>query len=166
MTLAQKTSQSAHGVDLYEADHYAWLVHNAALIRAGRASDVDLGHIAQELEDMGRSEKRALGGHLTVLLLHLLKWQFQPLHRSSSWRGAIYNAREDIRALLKESPSLRVCVPELVADRFGIARYNTANETGLPETSFPSDCPYTVQQLMDPDFWPGVPQERQSGLKC
>ncbi len=90
-----------------------------------------------------------------MLLVHLLKWQFQPLHRSSSWRGSIYNARDAIHELLKESPSLRNRVPELVADRYKLARQNAINETGMPDSSVPQACSYTVEQVLDEGFWPG-----------
>lgn len=166
MAITHKPPPPSRDPGLYEADHYAWLVRNASLIRAGRLTEADLEHVAKELEDLGRNEKRTLGNHLAVLLLHLLKWQFEPQHRSSTWRGSIYNARDAIRESLRESPSLRNRVPELVADRFGIVRYNAVNETGLPESDVPTDCPYSVEQLMDPDFLPGVPHDRQSGLKC
>lgn len=154
MALAQKTSQPVSEIDLYEADYYAWLVHNAGLIRAGRVSEADLENIAEELEDMGRSEKRALGSHFVVLLQHLLKWQLQPKRRSKSWRLTIDNARDTIAELLGESPSLRRRVPEFIAGKFPLARRNAITETGLPESGVPETCPYTPEQVLDPTCWP------------
>jgi hypothetical protein len=103
---------------------------------------------------MGRSERRALASHLCVLLHHLLKWQYQPSQRSGSWRGSVYNARRSAIKLLSESPSLRARLPELVSDEYPHARFNAANETGLPEADFPWECPYDVEALTDEGFWP------------
>ena len=155
MALAFKhTPSPAPDFDLHETDFYAWLTHNAALIRAGRVGEVDLANVAEELEDMGRSDKRALGSHIGVLLLHLLKWQFQPAQRSNSWRGSINNARRAIAKLLKESPSLRGLIPVLVEDEYPDARDDAAMETGLPESTLPVACPYSIEAMLDKDFWP------------
>ena len=112
MALATKAEQPPPDTDLYEIDYYTWLVQNAALIRDGRVSEADLENIAEELEDMARGEKRALGSQFVVLIQHLLKWQLQPRRRSKSWRLSIDNARDSIEELLGESPSLRRRVPE------------------------------------------------------
>jgi hypothetical protein len=154
MALAHKTPPPEPVADLYETDYSRWLFENARLLREGRFSEVDIANVVEELEDMGRSEKRALRSHIAVLLVHLLKWQVQPANRSSSWRGSIYNARDAIHELLSESPSLRNRLPELIADRFPIARRNAINETELPESSFPLDCPFDIGQLLKTDYWP------------
>src|SRR5712692_8509170 len=91
---------------LYEEDFVVWSMHNAELLRAGRLQEADIEHIAEELEDMGKSQRRALESRLTVLLLHLLKWQFQPERRSSSWRATIVAQRIAIIKILREAPSL------------------------------------------------------------
>ncbi len=154
MALAQQTPHRPAIRDLYETDFHRWLIENANMLRTGRLSEADLANIAEELDDMGRSERRALASHLGILLLHLLKWQFQPSHRSSSWRGSIYNARRSIHKLLSESPSLRNRIPELIDDEYRHAQFLAANETGLPESLFPNKCPYTVGQTLDQNAWP------------
>jgi hypothetical protein len=154
MALARKTHPSDPLADLYETDYSRWLFENARLLREGRWSEIDAANIAEELEDMGRSEKRAVASHMAVLLLHLLKWHFQPPHRSSGWRGSIHNARRAIEKLLRESPSLRKQVPDLLVEEYPDARYNAIIETGMPESSFPADCPYTVEQILDDSYWP------------
>ena len=154
MALARKTPPLEPAADLYETDYSRWLFENARLLREGRFSEADIANVVEELEDMGRSEKRALGSHISVLLLHLLKWQDQAANRSSSWRGSIYNARDAIQELLSESPNLRNRLPEPIADRFPITRRNAINETDLPESSFPVDCPFDIGQLLDTNFWP------------
>ncbi len=140
---------------LYERDYVRWLLENAALLRAGQLDALDAENIAEELEDMARSDVRAIGSHLAVVMLHLLKWQFQPEQLSSSWRGSIYNGRTSVRDLLNDSPSLRRRLPEFVAEIYPDAIFNAANETGLPEATFPSACPYSIDALLDLDHWPG-----------
>ncbi|MBK5965650.1 hypothetical protein CCR95_16545 [Thiocystis minor] len=154
MALAFKTVVTPAVVAFYESDYYLWLIENANLLRTGRVSEADLDRIAEELEDMGRSERRALASHISVLVSHLLKWQFQSSHCSSSWRGSIQNARSSIQDLLEESPSLRNQLAPLVVSKYPNARFNAANETNLPESTFPDDCPYRLEDLLNFDFWP------------
>ena len=92
---------------LYEQDFYAWANEQAALLRSGRVSDADLEHIAEEIESMGRSEKRELISRLKLLLAHLLKWQFQPTLRGNSWRLTIEEQRRDVAEHLADNPSLK-----------------------------------------------------------
>ena len=92
---------------LHDSDFYAWSLEQAALLRAGRAAEADLGAIAEEIESMGKTEKRELVSRLTVLLLHLLKWERQPAGRGNSWRLSIANARDEIADLLGDNPSLK-----------------------------------------------------------
>jgi hypothetical protein len=139
---------------LYERDYYEWLMATAEGLRGGRLAEVDLEQVAEELEDMGRSERRALASHLAVLMHHLLKWQHQPQARSSSWSGSIRNARDNIHHLLRDSPSLVRFLDAMVRDRYPTARLNAAEETGLPPERLPDTCPYTRDELLDRDFWP------------
>jgi hypothetical protein len=138
----------------YDEDLYAWGLENASLLRAGRLAEIDAQHIAEELEDMGKSERRALISYLHTLLLHLLKWQFQPTHCGVSWRLSIRNSRHRIGLIVKDSPSLRSQIQGLITDEYPVARLDAIDETGLPETSFPPDCPYTVERVIDKAFWP------------
>jgi hypothetical protein len=156
MGLAHKIPPLAPVADLYETDYSRWLFESARLLREGRFAEADIANIVEELEDMGRSEYRAVASHLGVLLAHLLKWEHQPQQRSNSWRGSIFNARRAIAKRLTESPSLRGRLAEALADEYEDARYNAANETGLPDSAFPLACPYNVEQALDPGFWPGV----------
>ncbi len=150
MTVAARKAL-AHG---YDEDFVAWSSEQAALLRAGRWAELDIDHIAEEIESLGRSDRRALASHVQVVLLHLLKWQFQPSLRGSSWRQSIRNGRIRIAKLVKESPSLRRELPGFVTDEYQAARADAADETGLPLTAFPQDCPYTVEQILDPEFVP------------
>lgn len=91
----------------YDGDFYAWALQTAQHLRSGELDQVDLAQVAEEIEDMGKSDRRALESHLKILMLHLLKWRHQPSHRGVSWRLSIANARDEIAAILRDSPSLR-----------------------------------------------------------
>lgn len=139
----------------YDDDLVGWAAANAALLRAGCLAHVDAMHLAEELEDLGKSERRSLTSHLSNLMLHLLKWQFQPGLRGPSWRLSVNNARAAAAEILDDSPSLRPALPALIEKAYPLARRNALAETGLPEATFPSACPYAIDQLFDDGFWPG-----------
>ncbi len=138
----------------HDRDFYAWANDSAAHLRAGRWAEVDVDQIAEELEDMGKQQKHALAGHLKILLLHLLKWRYQPALRGVSWRLSIDNARDEIAELLEDSPSLATKLPELAARRYPAARSRANLETGLPPETFPAECPFSPGQLLDQDYLP------------
>src|SRR5262244_647649 len=141
----------------YDEDFYTWTQEQAALLREGAVHELDLTNLAEEIESLGKSDRRALGSHLRNLVLHLLKWQYQPGGRlpGQSWESSIQNARDEIAMILEDSPSLVPTVPELLARRYPLARQNAATETRLPLALFPATCPWTPEQVLDADFWPG-----------
>lgn len=139
---------------LYEHDFYAWANQQAALLRAGRLDQADIENIAEEIESMGRSEKRELVSRLSVLLLHLLKWQFQPALRGNSWRLTIRAQRLALADHLADNPSLRSKRDEAVHAAYRFARLEAERETGLPDTIFPETCPWSFDDAMNDDFWP------------
>ena len=139
---------------LYEKDFYAWSQQQAALLRAGRAGEADLENIAEEIESMGKTEKRELVSRLTVLLLHLVKWRYQPAMRGRSWRLNIKGQRIDIRDLLDQNPSLRPVVPQSIGQAWARALIEAEKETGLEASTFPDACPWETEALLDDDFWP------------
>lgn len=149
--------QDECSVPAYEWDLVAWAEANARLLRAGRLADIDAEHIAEELEDVGKSERRALGTHLRNLMLHLLKWQSQPGLRGPSWRRSIQGSRQEIQVVLADSPSLKSTVTDAVVQEYPRAVRLAVTETALPSQSFPAQCPYDVAQLLDEDWLPGKP---------
>jgi hypothetical protein len=139
---------------LYDLDFHAWTAEQAALLRAGRLSDADVEHIAQELDNMGASERRELVSRLRVLLLHLLKWQYQPSHRGALWEASIVNGRDELFDHLQENPSLRPTVPKAMETAYRRAAVDAVAETGLSKRTFPPSCPWTFDLITDPAFWP------------
>jgi hypothetical protein len=138
----------------YDKDFYAWIMSNVELIKQGRLTEIDAEHIVEELEDMGRSEKRQLASRLEVIIMHLLKWQFQPSLQSNSWKYSIKEQRIRICNLLKESPSLHRVLETMVDSTYEQAVVMAVKETGLSESSFPPKCPYTLAECLDADFFP------------
>ena len=137
----------------YETDFYQWTQQQAALLRQGQWSQVDAANLAEEIESMGKSDRRAIWSHLINILLHLLKWQYQPERRGNSWTESIDNGREQLDWLIKDSPSLRPKLPQFVDDIYPRARRKAAHETGLPLSTFPEQCPFTLDQITG-EYWP------------
>ena len=141
--------------NIYEIDYANWIFDQVEHIRGGSLDQLDLTNIAEELEDLGKADQRAIKSYLTNLLHHLLKWQYQPRKRSASWRLTITNARFEIADLLDDSPSLKRYLLNQISDQYHRARTDAAIETSLPLETFPEDCPYEAEQILDLDFIPG-----------
>jgi hypothetical protein len=137
-----------------EADFYAWSRHAAAALRAGDYSQVDMAAVAEELEHMGASERRALINRLAVLLMHLLKWQFQPGIRSRSWELTLIEQRREIQDLLGDNPSLKPQLAEKLGNAYSKALLKAERETQLPAQTFPTSCPYDIEDILREDFYP------------
>jgi len=142
---------------LYDSDFYAWANEQAELLRAGKLAQADIEHIAQEIESMGKTEKRELASRLKVLILHLLKWRFQPLKRSASWEVSITVQRHELADHLDDNPSLKPLIGAMVAKAHGDAVLGAMLETGLPKSAFPDACPWSFEEMMAEDFWPEAP---------
>ena len=139
---------------LYDDDFYAWSGQQAALLRAGRLAQADVENIAEEIDSMGRTEKRELVSRLTVLLLHMLKWQFQPKKRGRSWQLSVEEQRFQVASHLADNPSLRARLADAMAEAYHVAVLKAARETRLSKAHFPAACPYSFAQMMDEAFWP------------
>ncbi|MDO4233034.1 MAG: DUF29 domain-containing protein, partial [Lautropia sp.] len=136
-------------------DIVAWANQQAAYIREGRFELLDLEHIADEIEDVGKSEQRELISRMAVLLAHLLKWQYQPGRRGASWQVTIKNQRDSIERRLRKTPSLKTVLVDTDwwADAWGDAIELADRETGLAN-QFPESCPWSIDQIMDKDWLP------------
>ncbi|MGH8479710.1 MAG: DUF29 domain-containing protein [Gammaproteobacteria bacterium] len=141
---------------IYERDFHAWALENATLLRQRKLADIDVLHIAEELEGMGASERRELQSRLQVLVSHLLKCQYQPERRGKSWLLTIGHQRDAVDRLLKQSPSLRPLLddPEELGDIYAKAVRDAVIETELDRHVFPLACPYAIDQLLDGNFLP------------
>ncbi len=153
MSLAKDAPTTARQV-LYEDDFTAWAFEQAELLRHGHLADADLPNLIEEIESLGNEQIHALESYYTLLIFHLLKWQFQPQRRSGSWSATILNARVQLRRRDKRNPSLKARAGEMIAEIDPDSRRQAAIETGLPLDTFPDRCPYLLEQLRDPEFLP------------
>ena len=139
---------------LYDRDFYAWTREQAELLRAGRFAEADLDNIVEEIESMGKRERRELVSRIGALLLHLLRWRHQPGFRGVSWRLLVKEQRLGVAAFLAESPSLQPSLPDAVVRAWPLVRLRAERETGLDASAFPAQCPWTASQALDDAFWP------------
>ncbi|ADJ28733.1 DUF29 domain-containing protein [Nitrosococcus watsonii] len=138
-------------------DFYGWTQETAEKLRQGRFSEVNLAHLIEEIEDMGKSERRALESRLTVLLTHLLKWEHQPNYRNRSWQLTIKGQRVSIRRLIRGNLSLKAQRLAILAESYESAAIDAARETGLEENIFPAtfeQTGWTWEQVLDMAFLP------------
>ena len=140
----------------YSEDFYGWTQEQARLLREHRINELDLENLLEEVESMGKSEKRELESRLEVLLMHLLKWQYQPNFQGKSWELTICEQRAKSIRHLKENPSLKAQLAEIFEYAYEDARMWAARETGLSLEIFPSSCPWTFEQVIEPEFFPGA----------
>ena len=140
--------------DRYNQDYFAWLNEQADHLSEGRFFALDIPNLVDEIRDLGRTEKREIQSRLGVLLVHLLKWRYQSERRSGSWRATMIEQRARILKRVQESPSLRNYPAEILDEEYRLARAETAAESNLKESTLPAQCPFTIDQVLDPDFLP------------
>ncbi|RWC26772.1 DUF29 domain-containing protein [Mesorhizobium sp.] len=141
----------------YETDFAQWSAEQSALLREGRLTELDRENLAEEIESLGRSDRRDIRSRMRVLIAHLLKWEFQPGHRCHSWQSSISEQRVWIEGIIKDSPSLRRYPTQIFTQAYKDALPVAIRETGLRESQFPSEPPFTAKQTLDGQFWPGGP---------
>jgi hypothetical protein len=139
---------------LYEQDYYHWLKTTAQQLRDGNLTALDIPNLLEEIEDMGRSERRSVYSNLKILLLHLLKYRYQPEMRSNSWLASIVEHRQRINKAFKDSPSLKPHYSEVFAEAYEESRELAAAETGLPIDDFPIDCPFSLEVILRSGYLP------------
>ncbi len=138
----------------YEADYARWCAEQGALLREGRLDALDRENLAEEIESLGRSQEDEIESRLGVLIAHLLKWKFQPGGRSNSWKATILEQRARIARRLRKNPSFKTHPAKVLSEEYEIGRLSAWGETGLPEEAFPPTCPFTIDQILDPTFFP------------
>jgi hypothetical protein len=143
--------------DLYETDFYAWARQQAKLLRERRWDDLDLANLVEEVDHAGRSQRHEIESRLRVLMTHLLKWRYQPGIRSGSWRNTMRDERFRIELVVKDSPSLKRHPAKAYSQHYDGARLDASEETGIAYELFPEECLFTIEQILDPRYWPQEP---------
>lgn len=151
--ISTKTLSHPHQ-QLYDTDFIRWIDQAAELLKHGRFSELDIEHLVEEVEDLGRSQRQSLKRNLRVLLMHLLKWHYQAHKRSGSWKGSIREHRQRIQDAITDSPSLKNYYIEVFEESYATARAIATDETGLALNTFPTKCPYSTEQVLGQDFLP------------
>lgn len=149
--------------ELYETDFYAWTQEQVTLLKDQHWDQLDTLNLIEEIETLGRKERKELRNQLGLLFGHLLKWQFQPEKRSNSWLGTIREQRIQIKLLLQDSPSLNPYLEEVFLTAYELGLALAIRETQLGEQVFPEACPYTPEQIMNPEFLPEPNQDDGQG---
>jgi len=138
----------------YDEDFAAWALETAQLLRERRFDDIDVDNLVEEVESMAGSQRRELLSRATVLIIHLLKWRHQPNRRPRSFRSTIGTQRVELDRLFRQSPSLKREVAQTIREVYRDAVESAGNQTGLPPETFPPECPFTAEQILDRDFLP------------
>ncbi|MGK7949024.1 MAG: DUF29 domain-containing protein [Xenococcaceae cyanobacterium] len=138
----------------YDQDYYQWLTITAQKLRQGKLAEVDLVNLIEEIEDMGRSERKAVRSNLRILLMHLLKYKYQPENRTNSWLFTIVEHRKRLKESFKDSPSLKPYFLEVFEECYQDAIDLAAAETGLPRETFPNQSSFTPKETLDSDYLP------------
>ena len=140
--------------NFYSKDYCLWLSHTVRLLSEGKFSEVDVANLIEELEDMGRSEQRAIESNLVVVLLHLLKYKHQPEKRTNSWKASIREHRRRLKRAFRLSPSLIRYFDEVFAECYQDSRSQAADENGLPLDIFPAESPFKPYEVLNSDYLP------------
>jgi hypothetical protein len=139
---------------LYETDFNLWIEQTVNHLKKGNLEALDLDNLIEEISDMVRNNRREVFSRLKVLLMHLLKWQYQPEKRTNSWINTIDEQREQLELILRDSPSLKPYLADIFAECYQKEVRGTVNETNLPKETFPVDCPFTQEQVLNWDYFP------------
>jgi len=142
-------------LSLYDADFYAWTQEQAEFLREGKWSQLDLVNLIEEIESLGKQQRSELRNLLSILIGHLLKWEYQSNRRSRSWLNTIRVERRDTLELVKENPSLKPYLNEALQKIYQNGRNLAAGETNLPLKTFPSECLYSLEEILSDVFFPG-----------
>jgi hypothetical protein len=162
MPVPGTNSEIAHPIsalDLYETDFYAWTQEQVTLLRTQQWSQIDLPNLIEEIESLGKQQRQELRHRLSGLIGYLLKWQYQPQQCSRNWLATLRIQRLDITALLEENPSLKPYIGEALDKAYARGVELAVGETNLPNHTFPTECPYSLMELLDDRFYPGESSE-------
>ncbi|MES1022345.1 DUF29 domain-containing protein [Gloeocapsa sp. BRSZ] len=147
--------------NLYNIDFYAWTQQQAKLLRDCKWHELDLPNLIEEIESLGKQQRQELRNRLSILIGHLLKWEYQPQRRSRSWLSIIRVQRREIQQLLQENPSLKSYLQEAVLIAYQNGKDLAVGETNLPDKTFPVECTYTLEEILSDSFFPGEPYSQE-----
>ena len=147
---------------LYDTDFNLWIEKTIDQLKSGNLQDLDRENLIDEIESMGSRDKREIKSRLIVLLMHLLKYKYQPQKKTRSWISTINTQRNEIELVLQDSPSLRPYLQENISECYQRAIRSAVNETHLPKTTFPSACPFSPEQVLDSDYFPASDESHSS----
>lgn len=139
---------------LYDQDYYLWIQQTIESLQQQKFNELDLANLIEEIEDMGKSEKKAITSNLRILLMHLLKYRYQPTKQTNSWLFTIREHRKRLQESFKTSPSLKRYYSEVFAESYQDARELAADETGLSINTFPEISPFTPEDTLNPNYLP------------
>jgi hypothetical protein len=166
MPVPETNQQTATSVSsLYETDFYAWTIEQATLLRKHQWSQLDLLNLIEEIESLGKQQRQELRNRLSVLIEHLLKWEYQSQHRSRSWLATIRVQRLDVSELLEENPSLQPYLEEALQKTYVKGVLLAVKETELASGTVPVECPYSLTEILDDHFYPGEVSELVNELE-
>jgi hypothetical protein len=151
------STKTASRAATYETDFHEWTAAQARALRGHRTAGLDWENLAEEIESLGRSDQREVKSRLTTLLVHLLKWSYQPEKRSDSWADTIARERIELPLIFEQSPSLMRTAETAYPKAYRVARSEASRQTGIAARRFPLEPPFSVADTLDPDFWPDSP---------
>jgi hypothetical protein len=154
MQTQEKVTKINNLSQLYEQDFYLWLETTANLLKTRQVEQLDYDNLIEEIETMGKRDKRSIASNLEVILMHLIKWQYQPENRSNSWKYTLLEHRNRIKRILKDSPSLKPYLSEIINECYQNAQKKASLETDLSIDTFPVDCIFTTEEILDLDYLP------------
>ncbi|AGF51829.1 sll0803 [Synechocystis sp. PCC 6803] len=139
---------------LYDTDFNLWIEETVRQLKQGDLQSLDLDNLIEEIESMGRSDKREVKNRLIVLMIHLLEWRYQPEKRSNSWTATINEQRRQLGLITGDSPSLKPFLVDNFPGCYQIARRDAVRETFLSLSVFPLDCPFSLAEILNAEFFP------------
>ena len=156
-TNIQKHPEKDSQKNLYEYDFYAWTQAQINILLNQQWSQLDVKNLIEEISSLGKRERQELRNRLSILLGHLLKWEYQPNKRTRSWLATIKIQRREIIKLIKDNPSLQSYLIEALQEAYQNGRDLAVGETNLPFATFPEQCLYLWENIINENFYPGLP---------
>ena len=153
--MTKTPTEMSKNSELYQTDFYVWTIAQAKCLKDGTWDCLDISNLVEEIESLGKQQRQELMNRLGILLGHLLKWEFQPSHRSKSWFATIREQRRRIGDLLEESPSLKPYLPEVLEKAYQDGVDLAVRETSLNYKDFSQECLYSLEQVLEFSFFPG-----------